>query len=139
MNGLAGTALCVLLAQSAVAITPSEIVRLANQERKRPLTLDPQLTLAAERKLDDMLAGRYFAHTHGSRTPWAFIEAAGYDFASAAENLGRGFETAEQAHRAWMKSKGHRRNILGDFTDVGVAVKGDLIVVMFGRRRHPER
>jgi uncharacterized protein YkwD len=126
--------LLVLLAQAAYAITPREIVRLANKERTRPLVLNDELTEAAERKLDDMLERRYFAHSHGSSTPWRFIREAGYDFKSAAENLGRGYETAEEAHRAWMKSKGHRRNILGDFNDIGVAIKRDLIVVMFGKR-----
>jgi len=137
MRRLVEAALILLLAQPARpahAITPREIVRLANRERARSLVLNPELTRAAMWKLDDMLEKHYFAHSHGSSTPWSFIRAAGYDFTSAAENLGQGYETAEEAHRAWMKSKGHRQNILGDFTDIGVAVKGDLIVVMFARR-----
>jgi len=137
MKRFLGTVLILLLAQAALAahaINPREIVRLANRERARPFAVSAELTRAAEWKVEDMLEKHYFAHTHGSSTPWSFMREAGYDFTSAAENLGQGYETAEEAHRAWMKSKGHRANILGDFTDIGVAVKGDLIVVMFGRR-----
>jgi len=115
-------------------ISPKQIVKLANRERSRPLVMDDQLREAAERKIDDMIEKGYFAHTHGSSTPWKFMREAGYDFKSAAENLGQGYKTAEEAHRAWMRSKGHRRNILGDFEDIGVAVRDDLIVVMFGKR-----
>jgi uncharacterized protein YkwD len=124
----------LLAALAPRAISPREIVRLANSERARPLMENERLTEAAERKLEDMIEKDYFDHTHGSSTPWSFMREAGYRYTAAAENLGRGFRTAEEAHRAWMKSKGHRQNILGDFTDIGVAVKGDVIVVMFGKR-----
>ena len=137
LRSLIAAALIVMLGPPARAdhdISPKQIVKLANRERSRPLVMDDQLMEAAERKIDDMIEKGYFAHTHGSSTPWKFMREAGYDFKAAAENLGQGFETAEEAHRAWMKSKGHRKNILGDFDDIGVAVKDDLIVVMFGKR-----
>ena len=134
MRGFIGAVLFSLLTEVSQPITPQEIVRLANRDRTRPLVLDKKLTEAAERKLDDMLERKYFAHSHGSSTPWRFIREAGYDYKAAAENLGRGYRTAQEAHTAWMKSKGHRRNILGDFNDVGVAARSGLIVVMFGKR-----
>src|SRR5690606_21944598 len=40
---------------------------------------------------------------------------------SAAENVAPGQPTAVAMHESWIGSSGHRANILGDFTDVGVA------------------
>jgi hypothetical protein len=40
---------------------------------------------------------------------------------TAGENVARGQWTASEMHTDWMNSPGHRANILGDFTDVGVA------------------
>lgn len=39
----------------------------------------------------------------------------------AAENVARGFSTPTAVHNAWMNSDGHRKNILGDYTDIGIA------------------
>jgi uncharacterized protein YkwD len=39
----------------------------------------------------------------------------------AGENVAMGFATIKSTHAAWMKSPGHRANILGKFTHVGVA------------------
>ncbi|MET1043221.1 MAG: CAP domain-containing protein [Microbacteriaceae bacterium] len=39
----------------------------------------------------------------------------------AAENVAQGQSTGAAMHDAWMNSSGHRANILGDFTDIGVA------------------
>jgi uncharacterized protein YkwD len=123
-------------ARARAGISRHEIVRLANaaRGRRRPLVADDRLMEAAERKLDHMIENDYFAHTHGKRTPWSFMREAGYEPTAAAENLGRGYDSAREAHDAWMKSRGHRRNILGDFEDIGVAAKDDLVVVMFGKR-----
>lgn len=39
----------------------------------------------------------------------------------AGENIAMGQPTPTAMHTAWMNSPGHRANILGDFTDVGIA------------------
>ncbi|WP_166874319.1 CAP domain-containing protein [Salinibacterium sp. ZJ450] len=39
----------------------------------------------------------------------------------AAENVAQGQPSGAAMHDAWMNSSGHRANILGDFTDIGVA------------------
>lgn len=40
---------------------------------------------------------------------------------AAAENVAQGHRSASAMHDGWMSSDGHRANILGDFTAVGVA------------------
>ena len=37
------------------------------------------------------------------------------------ENVAQGYRTAASMHDGWMSSAGHRKNILGSFTDVGIA------------------
>jgi len=40
---------------------------------------------------------------------------------SAGENVAQGYRTAQAMHDGWMSSQGHRENILGAFTDIGIA------------------
>lgn len=40
---------------------------------------------------------------------------------AAAENVAQGHPTGAAMHDGWMNSSGHRANILGDYTDVGIA------------------
>ena len=95
---------------------------------------------AARAKLFDMLKQDYFDHrTPDGRQPWAFMQAAGYAFQSAGENLAKGFDNERDLQRAWMKSRGHRANILNPlFTEIGVADANGVVVVMFGRPAPPK-
>lgn len=38
------------------------------------------------------------------------------------ENVSEGYSSGSSVHEAWMESPGHRANILGDYTDIGVAL-----------------
>ncbi|THG32373.1 CAP domain-containing protein [Naasia lichenicola] len=40
----------------------------------------------------------------------------------AAENVAQGYATGASLHQGWMDSPGHRANILGDYTDIGIAL-----------------
>jgi hypothetical protein len=40
---------------------------------------------------------------------------------AAGENVAQGHPTGAAMHNGWMGSSGHRANILGDFTDIGIA------------------
>jgi hypothetical protein len=40
---------------------------------------------------------------------------------AAGENVAQGHPTGAAMHSGWMGSSGHRANILGDFTDIGIA------------------
>lgn len=42
-----------------------------------------------------------------------------------AENVGYGYRTSGAVVNAWLKSKGHRENVEGDFTHFGVSVRQD--------------
>lgn len=123
----------------ADSLDARNIVRLTNESRREaglpPVTVDDKLTAAARAKLFDMLRRDYFAHkAPDGRQPWAFMHAAGYRFQAAAENLAKGYDNEPELQQAWMKSRGHRANILNPlFTEIGVADANGIVVVMFGR------
>ncbi len=124
-----------------------QILRRLNLERAReglaPVALDERLTSAAQAKGENMFADSYWAHVNPDGTePWAFIQAAGYEYQSAGENLARDFADESSLIAAWMASPSHRENIMNaDFSDVGLAVlegqidgKNVLLVVnLFGQ------
>ncbi|MEV7967763.1 CAP domain-containing protein [Sphaerisporangium sp. NPDC088356] len=102
-------------------------VDLTNRERMRngcdPLRVDPRLARSARAHSRDMAARNYFSHTSpGGLTPWNRMARAGYSN-SAAENIARGYQSADEAVRGWMSNSGHRRNILNcKITTVGIGV-----------------
>ncbi len=109
-----------------------QVITLTNKQRQQnglpPLKADSRLTDAAEKKSQDMVQNNYFSHnspTYG--TPFQMLNQFGIDYSVAAENIAAGQTSAEEVVNAWMKSEGHRRNILNkDITRIGVgAVEGD--------------
>lgn len=110
------------------AITVENILTLTNESRRTSgvaaLTLNNQLTQAAQAKANDMLAKQYFAHTTpDGHSPWDFITAAGYQYQAAGENLAVNFLQAEEVTAAWMDSPGHRANLLNStFKDIGIGI-----------------
>ncbi len=125
--------------RSSATFDARQIVALTNESRRQaglpPVAVDERLVAAARAKLFDMLKQDYFAHrTPDGRQPWAFMQAAGYRFQMAAENLAKGYHDEPELQQAWMKSRGHRANILNPhFTEIGVADANGIVVVMFAR------
>jgi len=123
-----------------------QIINLTNKEREEnalsPLSLNQQLTQAANAKAADMFDSDYWAHNSPSgKTPWSFISTAGYKYVFAGENLARDFNDAGSVVNAWMDSPSHRSNLLDkNFKEIGVAVvngkfsgrESTLVVQMFG-------
>jgi uncharacterized protein YkwD len=131
--------------RAAIGLDSAQILALTNESRRRaglrPVAMDERLMAAARAKLFDMLKQDYFAHrTPDGRQPWAFMQAAGYRYQMAAENLAKGYDNEPELQRAWMKSRGHRANILNPhFTEIGVADANGIVVVLFGRPAPPLR
>lgn len=110
------------------AVARSVVVAKTNDNRVqsagRPLRVNPVLQRAAQAKAQDMATKGYFAHTSPEgRTPWYWFEQSGYTFTHAGENLAVRFTDSDAVVRAWMKSEGHRANILNkDFTETGIGI-----------------
>lgn len=108
--------------------SPETLLSSTNQQRQTAhesaLTIDPQLTVAAQAKANDMAARNYWAHnTPDGKAPWTFFTAAGYNYQLAGENLAYGFNGAQEVIAGWMNSPGHRANLLNaGYEDVGFGV-----------------
>jgi uncharacterized protein YkwD len=131
---------------SLSAIYASVLVNLANEERLAnnisELKTNESLEMAAQMKADDMAAKGYFAHnTPDGKSPWYWIEQAGYEYKYAGENLAVNFLDSNEVHTAWKNSRGHFLNIINPkYTEVGIATSTGIykgreaifVVQMFG-------
>ncbi len=89
------------------------------------LCVHSALKRAAEAHSKDMIRRDYFSHvTKGTnRGPCERIRRRGYRYRYCAENIGAHYPTPERMFEAWMKSTGHRRNILNArYREVGIGV-----------------
>jgi uncharacterized protein YkwD len=112
------------------AITPdaleAEVLELTNEARARgavcgdeafapapPLSMAPQLVVAARAHSFDMGARRYFDHvTPEGAAPGDRMHAAGWQSGYTGENIYGGPATAEEVVDGWMRSPGHCKNIM---------------------------
>lgn len=143
-SGTATTAPAPATPTSAAA----QVVDLTNQARIRnglpALATNARLMEAARLHAEQMAAYQQLAHTiSGARYPTmqARLEAVGYSYATAAENVAWNQPGAPEVMNTWLNSSGHRANILHTgVIDIGVAVarsaKGEPYwVQVFGRPR----
>ena len=101
------------------------VIELTNVERAKQglpaLQIDHGLSKVARMKSQDMQDRNYFDHnspTYGS--PFDMMRQFGISYRSAGENIAKGQRTPEEVVNAWMNSEGHRKNILGNYTHIGV-------------------
>lgn len=108
-------------------------INYARQSRGRAaLTADPQARLAAERHARDLRhSGRLSHQGSDGSTVGERVSREGIAWCRVAENLARGQDSAALAVAGWLASPGHRRNLLGDYTRLGIARNGDLWVAVF--------
>ncbi|MCI3225940.1 CAP domain-containing protein [Streptomyces sp. NP-1717] len=108
-----------------------QVTTLVNSERAKagcgPVSTNSQLDTAALRHSQDMAAKGYFDHNSpDGKDPGDRITAAGYQWSTYGENIARGQQTAAQVMEGWMKSPGHRANILNcAFKEIGVGVHSE--------------
>ena len=91
------------------------------------LCVDPRLTKAARAHSADMLKKRYFGHnSFDGKSSAERVKDSGYDWRVTGENIAWGsgsFSNPKNRFEAWMKSEGHKNNILDkNFEQVGVGV-----------------
>ena len=104
----------------------TKLIAAHNKERIKeklpPLTLDAKLEAAAVGHARDMAEHEEMSHngSDGS-TPAERVERAGYVYRRTGENVAWGQPDIATVMRGWMDSPPHKENILGDFTEIGVA------------------
>ncbi|MCA6095856.1 CAP domain-containing protein [Streptomyces sp. SCA3-4] len=105
-----------------------QVVDMVNAERARagcsPVTVNAKLQAAAQGHSDDMAARDYYAHTSPEgKSPGDRMTAAGYRWSTYGENIFKSPKDARTAMDGWMKSSGHRANILNcAFKEIGVGI-----------------
>jgi len=89
-----------------------------------PLRANALLDKAAQKHAEDMLARGYFAHeSPGGGTVRERAKEAGYDWKEVGENIAEGQYSVDEVMEGWLKSPGHRRNLLDPrFVDLGTGV-----------------
>jgi uncharacterized protein YkwD len=104
------------------------VVQLTNEVRVyhglAPLQLHPALMRSAQWMAQDMVQHNYLRHTdHSGREIDPRLPAFGYsDYREIGENIAGGQLTPEEVVTDWMRSPGHRSNVLNPtFREVGVA------------------
>jgi uncharacterized protein YkwD len=105
------------------------ILELTNAERARkdlpPLKVSTPLMKAAQRHSENMARQGLMAHELDGEGPSGRARKSGYQFTRLGENIAFG-TAAKEVVRAWMRSEGHRANILGEhYTEVGIGVARD--------------
>lgn len=125
-------ALLLALALAPVPATASDpaqgVLSQINAVRAKagcgPLKLNPALTAAAKGHARAMAEQNFFGHTGKDGRGFASrIRSQGYRYGLAAENIAAGQPTVDRAVQAWLKSPGHKRNILNcKFRDTGIAM-----------------
>ena len=109
------------------AVISGVLTTLTNEQRiaNNLPTLSPNelLEKAAQMQADDMATKGYFAHTSpDGKSPWYWLELAGYEYSYAGENLAVNFFESEDVAKAWMNSPKHKSNIIKkNFTEIGIA------------------
>lgn len=118
----------VLNTLNLTAVLPGVLSTLTNEERAEAslgtLSVSPVLSHAAELKAKDMAEKSYFAHTSPEgRTPWYWLDQAGYIYSYAGENLAINFTDSKDVTDAWMNSPSHKANIInGNYTEMGTGI-----------------
>jgi len=134
-SALLGTIAAMLGAQEPAPTPPGparadpvvqRLVEAHNQERAReklpPLKLEARLEEAARAHARDMADRQVMSHDGGDgSTPTQRIVRAGYHFLRTGENVAAGYRDVPAVIQGWMDSPPHRKNVLGEFTEIGVA------------------
>lgn len=132
----------------ATNVSSAALLAATNKEReansKTDFTLNQQLSAAAQAKADDMAKRDYWSHnTPDGKAPWVFIDASGYQYQKAGENLAYGFANSQETVSGWMNSPSHKENILDpSFREVGFGIANSenyqssgpetIVVAMYG-------
>ena len=103
-----------------------QVADLINGERTSrglpSLRYNQTLAQASENHVQDMLKLGYFDHNRPGKKFYDFPNELGVRYTSLGENIATGFSDAASLVQGWMNSPGHRENILGDYTDIGVGI-----------------
>lgn len=93
------------------------------QNHVKSLKWNKQLEAAAQEKVNDIIAKKYFQHTSPTgEKAWDIVLDEGYSYIYAGENLAIDYDTVDEAMEAWKESPSHYANIVSEkYSDYGFA------------------
>lgn len=108
------------------ASVAADMLNKVNAERQKrgiaPLKLYSKVNTTAQAKAKDMYKTGKFSH-YSPNLGFCFqqYQKAGIKYYAGGENIAYGFSSSSKAMKAWMKSPGHKANILSeDYSHIGV-------------------
>jgi len=114
------------------SVLPGVLASLTNESRTAngitSVARDAELDAVAQTVAEDMAAKGYFAHVSpDGKTPWYWLNQAGYSYSYAGENLAVNFTDSQNVQTAWLESPTHRANIMKqEYTRVGFGTANGL-------------
>lgn len=108
-----------------------QVVELTNKERAKAgcpaLQPNQKLNRAAQKHSNDMMQNGFMEHTGSDGSSVGDrVKEVGYSYRRIAENIARGYRSAEDVMEGWMSSSGHRANILNcSLKEIGVGYTPD--------------
>lgn len=107
-----------------------DVVRLTNAARAAaglgPVTIDAALAdIAAAHSADQAAMGRISHEGSDGSQVWDRLTRAGIAWGACGENVAYGHPSAASVVEGWMNSSGHRQNMLGGYTRIGVGIARD--------------
>ncbi|WP_322866880.1 CAP domain-containing protein [Aquicoccus sp. G2-2] len=135
-------AIFIVVAGMAQAEPVRDVVTMTNAFRAKnglpPLVASPVLEAVAEVQGHDMAKRGFFGHkgSDGS-TVGKRAKRKGYRYCVIAENIAKGQRSSGEVMASWVKSQGHRRNMLvKNLREIGVIrAPGNIWVMVLGTRR----
>lgn len=111
----------------SITAEEAEIFKLTNgKRRKRGLKLlkvNMQLVCLARKQSANMARHRQLSHSVNGKSLAYRIKKSGYPYRHVGENVARSKGTPHHIVRMWMKSQGHRVNILNPhFREIGIGI-----------------
>jgi uncharacterized protein YkwD len=100
--------------------------KFRSEAKLKKLTVNRKLMAAAQAHAEDMARRKKMSHTGGDGSSSSDrIKARGYKYFRTGENVAYGRFSVERVMKGWMDSPGHKRNILGGFSEIGVGCAVD--------------
>ena len=127
------TAVCTFTVQTQQEAFADEVLKLVNAERAKvgvpKLRINANLGKAANKRAVELYTK--FSHTRPNTSQWyTVLKEYNISYSSCAENIAYNYDTPKEVVQGWMKSSGHKKNILNPkYTKIGIGYyqKGDRV------------
>ena len=98
-----------------------------NDQKAPELKWDDRVATIASAHSADMDSRNFFSHINpDGKGPFQRLQGSNVAFSAVAENIALGPKTGQEAYDTWLRSPGHRRNILDVSLDTVWGEWGDL-------------